>query len=264
MTFIGWVEGQFTTPAAVTLQATSNAGGPTLVTMTPGTYFHATFATAIAAALNAQRPVTAGAWTVTYSTTTGKYTIGVTNGVCSITWVDSTWEQIVGFNANIAGVASATGALQARGLWIPDCPPSAAIPDLAQAPRPTDRRSTCSPRGLVISHKSTSKYLHPDFRWSHVARERVWIAYETTTNMSWEKFLQDIAWSEGLSWFSGSAFVRIYDTSGLLVGRSGNGGAGVTGWTMRGPGIDGLQPKPVIAEWGGLWRIDGIDLETDG
>ena len=37
MTHNGWTEAQFTVPSAVTISATSNAGGPTTVTITAGT-----------------------------------------------------------------------------------------------------------------------------------------------------------------------------------------------------------------------------------
>lgn len=262
MTYAGWIEARFAQPTGVTLNATTNGGGPTLVTPTPGTYHLEDFLAEFIFELNNQRPVTAGSWVGTYSTTTGKVTLSVTAGTFSIAWIDTEIRDLLGFAGNITSVASATGDYQARSLFIPDCPLSLDVPDTAQAPRDTDRRSTSSPTGYVLSHKGTSKYLHTGLRYSHVARNKVFLGSEITVNESWERFLMDVAWNEGLSWFSGDAFVKVYDLQSLAVGRN----QGLAGWYMRGRGINSLMPRGAQgSETMSLYFVlDGIDLESDG
>lgn len=81
----------------LTLTLTENVGSPATVTMSSGTYAHETmasysavsgytaFSAALKTALDAASPNTR-TYTVTYSTSTGKYTIGVSAGTFSLTF----------------------------------------------------------------------------------------------------------------------------------------------------------------------------------
>lgn len=263
MTYDGRIEGQFTLPAGTTISVTTNAG-TTAVAPTPGTYFLATFIPQLQADLIAQRPVTAGTWTVAYSTGpngTGKVTIAVTNGVYSITWTSTTLRDLLGHTANIVAQATVTGADQARGLWIPDAPINL-DGDPAQAPPVTDLRQTESPTGGMIGHKGTKKYRHKNVQYSHVARARVWNGSETTNNMSFEQFLQDVQWGEGIPWFTPTSLVQIYDLNGVKVGINANAGAGVAGWYMK--GLDSLEPPKSITNFTGFLVITIPELVSSG
>ena len=269
MTFDGRIEARFTVPASTTISVTNNGGGPTTVTLTAGTYYLTTLVAHLQTILTAQRAPSAGAWSVTLSTGssgTGKVTIAMSAGTFSITWSSTTLRDLLGFDANISSEASSTGANQARGLWIPDCPPASDIPDHGQAPRVTDRHSTSGPTGIVISHTGNLKYRHPGWRYSHVERKRVWKGEEVIVNQSWERFLEDVAWGQGLSWFDGSALCQVYDLNGALVGVRANSGSGLAGWYLVGKGINSIIPKPTdeAKQWNGRWRIDEFDLESSG
>lgn len=269
MTYDGRIEARFTVPAGgAAVSATNSGGGPSTCTVAAGNYYFtaaggvSSIITVFAAALNAGRP---DDWTVTFSTTTGKVTIDCADEPWELVWTSTVLRDLLGFTGNISSTTSAqTGANQARGLWIPDCPPSSQITDHANAPRRTDRHSTRGPTGVVISHTGNLEYFHPRWSYSHVVRERVFLGSETTVNASWEKFLLDVAWAQGLSWFDGSALVQVYDIGGLLVGRNANGAAGLGGWYLTGPGVANLQPSPSAGQTSRLWRIDGFDLESSG
>jgi hypothetical protein len=112
-TFGGSIEAELTVPASVTVSATSNAGGPTVVAITPGTYASLTaLMDTITSDLNTQRPVTGGSWVVRNATgaSSGFYRaggsvtlqIGVSAGTCSLTWTSTDLRDLVWFTSNIA------------------------------------------------------------------------------------------------------------------------------------------------------------------
>jgi hypothetical protein len=258
----GRIEAQFTI-GVETISVTTNAGGPTVVTITAGTYYMTSFLVALQAALIAQRSVTAGTWAVSWSTganATGKVTIAVTNGTYSIAWTSTTIRDLLGFTADVTAQTTSTGASQARGVWIPDralwtrSTPSA-------APRRTDKRGSQSPTGTVLSLIGNTRYQHDELRWVGVAKHRVWIGAETTTNQSWERFMLDTQLGAGLSFFAVGAKVQIYDTYGVLVGIYGNSGAGMAGWWMH--GVDDINPQRTDENWDGAWTIEIPRLTTD-
>lgn len=236
--FAGRVEAQFVVPSSVTIACTNNGGGPTAVTVTAGTYYHSTFATALAAALNAQRAGSAGAtWSVAYSTTTGKYTIAMSASTFSITWTSTALRDLLGFTANVVTVASSTGPSQARGLWLPDCVFRCDI-DARRAPLATDHRNTVSPTGFVCGLKSTKMYRHANPRWSHVPASRTWEADATTANASYERFMKDTQLAEGHAWFSLSSKLKIWDHTNTAAGAD----APVAAWAVPMlPGLDTLR-----------------------
>lgn len=269
MTYDGRIEARFTIPSGgASVSVTNSGGGPTTSTVDAGSYY-LTAAGGVSGLLadfqtklNTDQPAN---WTVTLSTTTGKVTIDCADEPWVLSWTSTNLRDALGFTGNIASTTSAqTGANQARFLWIPDCPPNSDIPDHAQAPRVTDRHATRGPTGLVIAHVGNTMYRHPGWRYSHVLRRRVWKGEESTTNESWERFLEDSAFGIGHAWGDSQCRVQIYDVGGALVGLNANSGSGVSGWNLVGPGINALVPKPVSGQWVGQWRIDGFDLESDG
>ncbi len=263
MTFNGRVEAQFTIPSATTISVT--AGGVTnAVTVATGTYYMTSFVSYFAGALQAQRAPTGAVWTVTLSTGasgTGKITIDAADDTWSITWTSTTLRDLLGFAANISSVTSAqTGTNQARGVWIPDCP-LAIDGDPSAAPTFTDKRTTTSPTGVTLGLVGNIRYQHSNVRWTHVARERVWIGAETTVNASWERFVLDTQLGQGLSFFSVCSKVQIYDSNGILVGIYGNSGSGMAGWSCI--GIDSVNPTQPMPGFSGLWTVTIPELVTD-
>lgn len=236
--FAGRVEAEFTVPDGEGISVTNNGGVGTVVGITAGSYYHETFAAALQGMLNTQRPGSGGAlWTVTCSTTTGKYTIAMSAGTFSITWSSTALRDLLGYTVNIAGAAISTGPSQARGLWLPDCVFRCDI-DARRAPMATDHRNTISPTGRVWGLKSTRMARHMNPRWSHVPGERTWEASATTTNASYERFIKDTQLREGHAWFALSSKLRIYDHTGTACGADGP----VAAWQVPSlPGLDTLR-----------------------
>lgn len=188
--------------------------------------------------LNTQRAGSGGAtWSVTYSTTTGKYTIAMSAGTYSITWTSTVLRDLLGFTANITTQTSVTGASQARGLWLPDCTFRCDV-DARKAPIATDHRNTLGPTGRVYGLKSTKMYRHMNPRWMHVPSERTWEADALTTNASYERFVKDTQLGEGHAWFALSSKLRIYDHTNTAVGAAGP----VAAWQVPVlPGLDTIR-----------------------
>lgn len=270
----GRLEARFTVPSAVTISVTSNAGGPTVVTIAAGSYTPTSFCAYLQSALIAQRSVTAGTWTVTLSTGrtgTGFVTIAVTAGTFSITWTSTLLRDILGFTATITAQTSSTGPQQCLGLWLPDCPTMTDL-DPTLAPRVTDSRSVESANGLVITHTSTSKRVHKGLRYSHVLQAKIRETAAVTagyTHSSLEQWINDTQISAGHTWFSaGSAFHVYWDNAGTdsLLGLDANSGTGpATGWCFS-PAISDLSEviRRVDAAWNGVWAVTFPPLVSEG
>lgn len=261
MTYDGRLMSSFVVPAGVTLNATTNAGGPTPVPITAGTYVSlSAFLTQLQADLIAARTVTAGTWQVSLSTGasgTGKVTIAVTNGVFSITWVTAELETLLGFAANIVAVASSTGAKQARGLWMPDCP---LFLDrrLKAKPVATDQRQTESPTGTVIAHVGNLKYRHRGLLWSDVPLTRTWLVDEATANESLETFLMDTQWQQGHTWFTASSKCVVIAHDGNALGNS-----STLGWSLKGVESMDAFVSRAHEPWDAFWKVAIREVVTD-
>ncbi len=254
MSIDGRVEARMAVPAGVTLTAFSTLSGTCTVTLTAGNYFQTTLQTHLQTVLNAQCPVS-GNWTVSMSTGaggTGLVTISAVGDASStLTWVNTTLRDVLGFTTNIA--IAGTGTRQARGLWIPDCP-IGLDSDPSQAPLMSDLRTTMSPTGVVLGLVGNVFYIHKNVRWTHVAKARVWESAVTYANSSWEYFFRETQLGLGSSWFVPASPFRIYDHTGGLVGVSGALGVGVTTWQMTGvTGTDLARVDP--GGWTGLWKV---------
>ena len=257
----GRVEGYFTPSAAFTISVTTSAPATTLpVTVALATYGGITaFCAVLQAALIAQKPLSSGTWQVTLSTGasgTGKVTIATTAGTYSITWGASADQvalrDLLGFAGNIGTGATATGTLQARGLWMPDCGMKGDI-DPAQAPLDDDVTMTVSPTGQVLTRSGSSRYKHTNITWEIVAKNRIWQSEETTTNQSYERFYGDVIRGRKHPWFTPGSKVDAWDHAGRKMGSLGADGA-VTGWRLIDP------PKPsdlrmAIGTWAGAYKV---------
>jgi hypothetical protein len=250
MTYPGFLEGRFTIPSGVTLTATTNAGGPTAVPITAGSYYASTFAAQLQTDLIAARSVTAGTWSVTFSATTGLFAIAVTNGAYSITWTTAALGTLLGFST-ITTQTSVTGSAPA-GVFLPDCP-IALDGDLDYAPLLTDHRGTTGPTGVTFAVVGNTHYRYRNVRWSHVARSKVWGSSGT-----WEQFLKDVHLGQGHAYFVPSSKIRVYYNATSKLG----GTTGTFGWYIA--GIGSIEPPKVSEQWGGLWRLVIPELVSDG
>lgn len=246
MTFTGHVYATVVIPSGVQVTVTNNGGGPTAVTWTAGTYESPAAAiTALIAALEAARPGVVP-WTITLSTTTGLVTIDCPSDTWALTWTSTDARDFLGFAGNIASTTSAsTGTKNCLGLWIPDRPLSTRGNYLG-LPDATDARATESPTGVRIVHVGNNKYEHFDLRWQTVEKHRVWVAHESTTNQSLQRFLRDTQWGQGHAWFNPGSKC-------MIIAHDGNelGNAGVAGWY---PDIPGKMDEIVSR------AVDGLDL----
>lgn len=233
MTFTGHMFATVVVPSGVQVTITNASGGPTAVTWTAGTYESPAAAlAALVAAMELAEPGIAP-WTGSISTTTGLVTIDCPSDTWVLDWTSTDARDFLGFTANIASTTSAqTGTQQCRGLWIPDRPLNVrggylTVPDVVHS------RSTRSPQGLLLTHASEGHYQHFDIRYMNVEHNRVWIAHETTTNQSLQRFLRDTQWGQGHAWFTTSSKVMIisHDATARELGN-----ASVAGWYLVIPG----------------------------
>ncbi len=269
MTYGGRIEAQMTIPSGVSFTATNSGGGPTTITITAGTYYITALVAHVVAQLNSLRTPATWSGSLSMGTSgTGKVTLNYTGtGTYSIAWTGNgaTLEAILGFTADLTGVTqgvASTGANQARGLFLPDCPFSlSGVGDPKRAPMGDDRRATIAPDGGSFSLVGTTFYQHIGAYYSHVPRAKVWAAEATITNSAWETFYKETQLGISSSWFTpGSKCAIYYSESGTdtLVGND----LPVTGWKM--PGATPLHKLKLSAPpWVGYARIDLGDLITN-
>lgn len=259
MSVAGYVAAQITVPDDVEIDVTTNAGGPTTVTITAGDYDDiADLVAQIQVDLIAQRSVTAGTWQVSWSSTTGMVTIAVTNGTYSITFTSTQLRDLLGFTGNIAAQATSTGAAQARSVWMPGCTIFMATRYLA-APPVTDLLETQAPDGFCIGHVGNYFYRHKNVQWTHVPMARVHLADEVVVNESLERFMRDTQWQLGHAWFTAKTKVAIIIHNG---GEVGNGA--VAGWYINGcRAIDEMVARRGEA-WDGVWTVTFPELVSNG
>lgn len=266
----GRVEARITAPAGVTVSATNSGGGPTSVTIPAGSYYLTAaggisgLLAAFQSALNTTRAPSTGSWAVSLDTTTGLVSISCT-GTWSLSWTSTTLRDLLGFTANISGVATTqTGTKQARGLWLPGCVLNVADSDPRQAPIKTDLRSTMSPTGSVLGLWGNQMFRHATVSWPVVNISQVWEQNATTANASWQQFFTDTQLATGgLGWFSVLSPIQIYDHTNTLVGTYGNSGAGLSGWQIV--SLSDINPKRYDPNgWVGLWRLELPSLVSAG
>lgn len=259
-THAGHVEGQFTVPSGIAINATTNAGGPTAVPVTAGSYFIDDFIVQLEADLESGQTITGGNWVVSLSTGaggTGLITIAVTAGTYTIAWTSTLLRDMLGFTSNITAQVTSTAAATPRGLWMPDAPVFVEGGHLDAAPMSTDLRQSVTPTGRVFAHVGNVRYQHTGVRWSHCPSHKVWIA-EQSAGESFEKFCVNVFWGQGHSWFTPSSKIRITAHTGDQIGES-----TVTGWYLNGGARFGDLVSRATDGWDGLWSVQFQSLTTD-
>lgn len=259
MTFGGYIDAKRTVPTSITLSATKNAGGPTSVTVTAGTYTTASLVTQLQTDLNAQRTVSGGSWTVSLNTATGGITIAVTNGTYSISWTSTDLRDVLGFGGNISSQSTSTGVC-ARGFWVPDRPLNL-DGDPRNAQRLTDLRETEGPTGSLFGVVGNHKFIHSNLRWTHVAHEHTWDYWDDVNGTSnWERFLLDAHLGQGHPWFTPCSAMRFVDHNGSVLGIRTQ--EAELFWKMR--GVRSVTPKKMSDAWTGAWLIEVPAIVSDG
>lgn len=100
------LEAEITVPTGTTVSASNSGGGPTSVTVTPGSVFITDLCSALGTALTAQRSPTVGAWTVSVSPTDGTIVVSCDNSTTaipsfSLDWTSTDLRDLLGFEYNI-------------------------------------------------------------------------------------------------------------------------------------------------------------------
>lgn len=263
MTYAGFMDAQFTIPAGETISVTTN-GGTTAVAITAGSYFTYAYAATLQALLTAQRPVTAGAWTVTLDATTGKYTIAVTAGTFSITWTSTAFRDLLGYTATITTQTSVTATKAARGIFVPDCPVWM-DGDLDYPELLTDLRATEGPTGLSFGIVSNAKYRLRGLRYSMVAHANVFgFTTSGSSTPTWQQFLFDVHLKQGHSYFEPLSRVRINFGPSLTDDWVAYDyfGSSAVGWFMK--GIASFSPRRADSKWKGFWVLEIPELVSEG
>lgn len=208
----GRLEAAITIPASCDINITDSLGAAT-ATIAAGTYYMTSLLTALDTALEA-----AGAgdtWSVTGSFGeggTGKVTIDNTSygGTWAITWSGTSTGQIVrdllGYSDDISTTTAATGAYQAKGVWMPDGPlqtkHGAGVGKIE-----SDYRTTENAAGNVWSIYGQRKTVYA-CEWM-VTQPKTRTSAESTTNESFETF-----WIDGIlgeqSYMAVGGPLRIY------------------------------------------------------
>ena len=177
-------------------------------------------------------------------TSTGKVTISAT-GITSfsISWAPGL-QDLFGFTGTQSGAASYTGANQCRYLWLPSCGRRMLAPEPASTSyylgvRERDGFSTLSPSGYHVNGSYNTRY-RDTFEFPMLTGNKVWIANESTTNESFEKFYQDVV---GLGYQMRYHSTR--DDDALF-------------WTVYFPDFTAYVPEQFQEGWVGpksLWRL---------
>jgi hypothetical protein len=240
----------FATAQAMTVAITGVPGTPFTVTVPASTnYFHTELLAALQTLLDAASGAD-GAFTVSSSVGeagTGLVTIAHATQTITITWTTATeLRDALGFAGTLTPAAlSFTGTLHARGVWLPDCPHSAAYGPNDAGHTKSDRRASVSPRGDVWATKYTSRVVLPSIRWSHVGKAKARISGETTTAASFEQWWRHTHNAE-LSYFSVAPQVRLIwdaDIPGTYT-------------TYRLSEGDSTEMPKVVEDWNGLYALE--------
>lgn len=206
---------------------TDNSGGPYTITLAAAeTYYHSSLgnqANDLAAELKTLMDAASGrTYTVTVDATvggTGKYTISVDTGNYSITWTDTALRNLLGFTSDVSSQSTATGANQAKGLWLPAAPIWKEYGIESEGkPRSSANIQVGSDGTYYAFHGARTT--RDRLRWPVVQVPRVIAAEEDTVNESWEQFFLDCirgeaAWAvsgKSLRWYKDADTDATYQT----------------------------------------------------
>lgn len=200
------LEGRITLSSAQTMIVTDSGGASQNRVVAAGDYYLTSTATggsaSLLSAVETALELSGQLYTVSLDDTAdsalGKVTIAVAAGTTAIDFSGAaTLRDILGFSGNIAAAASATGAYQARYLWLPNTGRQSPM-----SPEPTstaydmggeeaDGTFTFSPSGASKRLVYTRRFVDT-MAFENVLGSKTWMATETVTNASLQKFWRDV------------------------------------------------------------------------
>lgn len=250
----GKLEGRIVVPTGGWAIDADDSGAPFTATVPAGNYYLSSadstandFLAELASQLNSSGTDT---WTVTGSL--GESGTGIITIDCSATY-SVTWDaasedckDLLGFNANISSASTPTaGALHARSVWLPDCPPQTLYGASSAGWYETSTRGQTAPDGtstVLVGPKRTANAI----TWPAISQARHQVAYESSTNESYEKWWLDQVQGEG-NWASHAGRIRWYPDADT--------DATYTTYTMVG-GVEHNKHAPLRQNWGGFYRVE--------
>jgi hypothetical protein len=247
----GKLESRITIPTGnwtFTFSESGGGGTPTVTLTAAAEYYHSsttTIASAIKAAMDAASP-NARTYTVTVSSGnggTGKYTISVSSGTYSITWIATDLRNLLGFTANLSAVSTATGSNHAIGLWVPGVPHEQEFSSADQGHDEYDVASTESPDGTTVVTAYNRRTV-TQLQWTAVTDTKTRSITEATTNESWQNFYRNALAGEQPGFTPGGP-VRWHpdaDTNGTFT-------------TYKVPFDRRDAPQRVQQQWSGLYTV---------
>ncbi len=251
----GRLEAQITVPTGGwAISVTITAIGTYTVTVPAGTYYPtdllSTFKTQLDAANGGD-----GTFTVSGSfgeSGSGLVTISHTVETFTITWSNTNIRDALGFTATLTPAAlTFTGTRNAQGVWLPDCPMSAARGPNDPGYVLSDRTETISPRGDVNALKFQSRTILPPVRWSHVSKASAKVVSEVTVGESFEQWWRYTHNGE-LSYFAIAPPVRIIWDADVSA----------TYHEFRLTGRNSTEMPRVVEDWDGLWTVEISGVKT--
>lgn len=200
MTTNGKLEGRISVPSGGWAVDATDSGGAFTATIAEQTYYlstsdgtSTTFLEEFEDQLNAAGTDT---WTVTIAAGeggTGKVTI-----TCSAAWT-ITWDaastpvkEICGYTGNLSksGGTGATSTNQAKGLWLPNCPPSNLYGNSVAGWYESSTRGQHAPDGTATVIGGPKRQVN-ELRWNAIKRAKALAEHEATTNESYMTFWLD-------------------------------------------------------------------------
>ena len=133
-----------------------------------------------------------GGTTVTLDDATGQITVTWGSGTHTFTWANTTARDRFGWTGNLSPAgASFVGQKQAKGVWLPNMPPTDLRSSVAtQGARVSDKRVTRAPSGAVWTTRWNEWY-EQTLRFVALTKAKTWAGDESLGNESAEQFWAD-------------------------------------------------------------------------
>jgi hypothetical protein len=196
----GKLEGRITIPSgAQYLTCEDDAAGPSAVTLVAGDYYWSSedseatdMAAQLALAINTELGI-GSKWYVTPDFTeggTGKLNISCDGATCEVTWDDTTFRDLCGYDGDLTGDNGYESDNQVQFLWLPDGPPISPYGLSDEGDEEDDTTTAESPGGHVHAIYYQSKTVQT-VEWQGISLAKARISGESVANASYQKFWQD-------------------------------------------------------------------------
>jgi len=161
------------------------------VTIPAGTYYHST-GTTLASELKSQMDATsARTYTVSFDSSTGKYSIAVSSSTFSITWTDTELRNVLGWTGMASGSSTPDESdVQAEGIWLPKTPVETPYGLESGGIPVSSANVSMSPGGAFYSYHGPKHY-RSEYTYVAVTGPRALTSKEETANQSFETFWTD-------------------------------------------------------------------------